>query len=44
MVNLNAAMGFGLGPGDSRGTDATTEDIARLADDILKHPAARRWR
>lgn len=39
VVNLNAAMGFGLRPGDPLGTDATPEDLALLAADVLKHPA-----
>ncbi|SDM68392.1 endonuclease/exonuclease/phosphatase family protein [Allokutzneria albata] len=39
VVNLNAAMGFVMGPGEDQGTDATPEDLALLADDILKHPA-----
>jgi endonuclease/exonuclease/phosphatase family metal-dependent hydrolase len=39
VVDLNAAMGFGLRPGNPDGTDATPEDIALLADDILKNPA-----
>jgi hypothetical protein len=39
VLNLNAAMGFELKPDNPAGTDATPEDIGRLADDILKHPA-----
>lgn len=36
LVNLNAAMGFKMGEGDPAGTDATPEDIAFLADDIVR--------
>ncbi|RDI26560.1 endonuclease/exonuclease/phosphatase family protein [Lentzea flaviverrucosa] len=39
VLNLNAAMGFELKPGNADGTDATPEDIGLLADDVLKHPA-----
>jgi endonuclease/exonuclease/phosphatase family metal-dependent hydrolase len=35
IVNLNAAMGYKNGPGDPRGTDASTADYERLAADIL---------
>ncbi len=36
VVNLNAAMGFKMGKGQSRGTNAKAEDLEKLADDILK--------
>lgn len=36
VVNLNAAMGYHLRPGDPAGTDATAADFADLADDILR--------
>ncbi|MFB9907813.1 endonuclease/exonuclease/phosphatase family protein [Allokutzneria oryzae] len=36
LVNLNAAMGFKMGDGESRGTNAKTEDLEKLADDILR--------
>jgi endonuclease/exonuclease/phosphatase family metal-dependent hydrolase len=39
VVNLNAAMGYRKDPGDPRGTDATPEDLALLADDITRHGA-----
>ena len=35
VLNLNAAMGFKMGAGDSGGTDATEEDLAFLAGDIV---------
>ncbi|WP_086827944.1 endonuclease/exonuclease/phosphatase family protein [Allokutzneria sp. NRRL B-24872] len=39
VVNLNAAMGFQMKKGEKGGTNATPEDIALLAEDVLKHPA-----
>ncbi|SDM55020.1 Metal-dependent hydrolase, endonuclease/exonuclease/phosphatase family [Allokutzneria albata] len=36
VVNLNAAMGFKLGAGEDRGTNAKLEDLEKLADDILR--------
>lgn len=35
VVNLNAAMGYRAGKGDPAGTDATPEDLDRLAEDIV---------
>lgn len=35
VVNLNAAMGYKNTAGDDAGTDATTEDLGLLADDIV---------
>ncbi|HEX6358645.1 endonuclease/exonuclease/phosphatase family protein [Actinophytocola sp.] len=39
VVNLNAAMGYHLRPGDPAGTDATAADFADLADDLLRQNA-----
>ncbi|GAA3990105.1 hypothetical protein GCM10022247_05920 [Allokutzneria multivorans] len=39
VVNLNAAMGFQMGAGSEKGTNATPEDLGLLAEDILKQPA-----
>ncbi|GAA4011420.1 hypothetical protein GCM10022247_37280 [Allokutzneria multivorans] len=36
VVNLNAAMGFKMGAGEDRGTNAKVEDLEKLADDILR--------
>lgn len=35
VVNLNAGMGHGNEPGDTRGTDATEEDLTALAQAII---------
>jgi endonuclease/exonuclease/phosphatase family metal-dependent hydrolase len=39
VVNLNAAMGYRIEAGNPAGTDATPEDLADLADDILSRGA-----
>ncbi|MCP3804620.1 endonuclease/exonuclease/phosphatase family protein [Allokutzneria sp. A3M-2-11 16] len=39
VVNLNAAMGFKIGAGERRGTNAKPEDLEKLADDLVRQDA-----